>query len=153
MTHATKLKDAMTEYPTISSVRTTVSEASELMKKLGIRHLPVVDEGVVVGVISDRDLRQAEMLSDAMTLFVTDVMSAKPYCAKVGTPLAEVAREMADRKVGSVVVINERAQPVGIFTTTDGMRLLSELLASADRPDLALVPIDILVARRQMGRA
>jgi len=97
MTHATKLKDAMTEYPTISSVRTTVSEASELMKKLGIRHLPVVDEGVVVGVISDRDLRQAEMLSDAMTLFVTDVMSAKPYCAKVGTPLAEVAREMADR--------------------------------------------------------
>jgi predicted transcriptional regulator len=86
----------------------------------------------VIGIVSDRDLQQAGLLSDSMDLIVRDVMTANPYCVQVGTRLTEVTREMAAMKYGCVVVLNDLADVVGIFTTTDGMRVLSELLAAAE---------------------
>jgi CBS domain-containing protein len=123
------IEDRMTEYPTIATGKMTVTEAIDLMKSTGIRHLPIVRNGVIQGVISERDLKQAEILSDAMTLLVCDVMTPNPYCVLVGTPLAEVARDMARQKIGCAIVLNSRATIVGIFTTTDGMRVLAEVLS------------------------
>lgn len=142
-----RIEEEMTDYPSIASTEMTVTEASEFMKKCGVRHLPIVDHGRVIGVISDRDLRKAEILSDAMTLLVTDVMTADPYCVEVGTPLSTVAREMAKRKIGCTVVVNKLKRVVGIFTTTDGMRVLSELLDGDGEPSLKLVAVETLLSR------
>jgi acetoin utilization protein AcuB len=123
-----RIEENMTEYPSLVSDRTSVVEAQEFMKEMGIRHLPVVEKGKVVGIISDRDLRQAELLSDSMTLVVSDFMTPNPYCVKVGTPLGEVVQKMAEHKYGSVIILNQIDRVVGIFTTTDGMRLLARLM-------------------------
>ena len=119
----------MTSYPSIASEMMTVMEASEFMTKNNIRHLPVVKHGKVVGIVSERDLKQAEILSDAMQVFVSDIMTRNPYCVKVGTPLSEVAHHMAKNKYGCTVILNG-TMIVGIFTSTDGMRVLSEILTS-----------------------
>jgi CBS domain-containing protein len=120
----------MTEYPTVASGRTTVNEALDLMEQFKIRHLPVVDNGKVVGIVSDRDLKKAELLTDAMTLVVSDYMVPHPYTVRVGTPLSIAAREMARKKYGSAIVINALGAVVGIFTTTDALRILADLLSS-----------------------
>jgi acetoin utilization protein AcuB len=135
----------MTDYPCTASDTTTVMEAVELMKRAHIRHLPVLKGGQVIGVVSDRDLKQAEILSDAMTLVVSDVMTADPYCVQVGTLLSEVAREMAKNKYGCTVVLNRMNRVVGIFTTTDGMRILSQLLDSKPEGHLNLVKVEDLL--------
>jgi acetoin utilization protein AcuB len=123
------VENHMTPYPSIASEDMSIREASEFMKKNRIRHLPIVNHGKVVGIVSERDLKQAEILSDAMQVIVSDVMTPNPYCAIVGTPLSEVAHEMAKHKYGCAVVLNGTAI-VGIFTSTDGMRVLSSLLSS-----------------------
>ena len=67
-----RIEEHMTEYPSLANGRTSVLEAQEFMKEMGIRHLPVVENGKIVGIISDRDLRQAEILTDSMVLVVSD---------------------------------------------------------------------------------
>ena len=129
-----RIEEHMTEYPAIASRDTTVSEAFLFMNEMGFRHLPVLEDGKVVGIVSDRDLRQAKFLADDEDIRVADVMTMEPYCAKVGTPLSEVAKKMADNKFGSTVILNDTGQVVGIFTVTDAVRLLSEILASENGP-------------------
>jgi acetoin utilization protein AcuB len=147
MSNVKRIEEDMTEYPCIASQNMTITEAVEFMKKCGIRHLPVVEKGAVLGVVSERDLKQAEILSDAMTMLVSDVMTPKPYCVKIGTPLADVAREMAKNKYGCTVVLNQIGRVVGIFTTTDGMRVLSEILDSKPERKLRVVRVEELLTR------
>jgi len=125
-----RIDSHMTTYPSITSSNVSVTEAAEFMKEMKFRHLPVLESGKVVGVLSERDLKQAELLSDSMQLIVSDVMTPHPYCVDIGTPLSTVAKEMANHKYGCVVVLNHQKDVVGIFTTTDGMRVLSEILSS-----------------------
>jgi len=133
MTKRSKIENRMTEYPATATPKMSVTSAIDLMRNHKIRHLPVVVKGKVVGVVSDRDLRQAELLSDSMQLLVSDVMTPRPYCVKVGTPLEEVASVMAKRKLGCAIVLSRKNRVVGIFTTTDGMKVLSEVLKSSPR--------------------
>ena len=135
MTFTNRIEDQMTPYPVTADPKMMVSEAAALMKEKQIRHLPVLDAGKVVGILSDRDARQALALPGAFQLMVGDVMHDQPYCVSVGTPLAEVAREMATRKIGSAVILSKHNKPVGIFTTTDAMAILAELLEDGPEPE------------------
>jgi len=125
-----KIEEHMTEYPRFASRKTPVGEAVEFMRQMGFRHLPVVENGKVVGIVSNRDLKQADLMGKTLNLTLQDVMSMEPYCVQVGTRLSEVANEMADRRIGSAVVLDEDHQVVGIFTATDGMRILGEVLST-----------------------
>jgi acetoin utilization protein AcuB len=148
MIHAKRIEEKMTEYPSIATRQTTVTEAAEFMRQLGIRHLPVVEKGKVVGVVSDRDLRQAQIYADSMHIVVSDVMTPEPYCVPVGTPIVEVASQMAKRKIGCTVVLNLAGAVVGIFTTTDGMRLLAEALKGPPSVASRLLQLEDLVEGR-----
>lgn len=136
-----RVENHMTPYPSIASDKMTVLEASKFMTKNKIRHLPVVKLGKVVGVISERDLKQAEILPNAMQLYVSDVMSRNPYCVEIGTPLSEVARQMAMHKYGCTVILNGTSV-VGIFTSTDGMKVLSDILSTDGIPLLRDVGVE-----------
>lgn len=131
-----RIEEHMTPFPSIASRRTPIAEAQIFMKEMEIRHLPVLEGGRVVGLVSERDLKQALPFARQHSLTVADVMSPDPYCVKVGTRLSEVAEKMARRKVGSAVVMSSAAQVVGIFTTTDALRVLTETLSSGHRSSL-----------------
>lgn len=107
----------------------TLSEAHKVMQQHHIRHLPVLDGGTLVGLLSDRDLRMVEAFKDVDPTQVTvaDAMSTEVYTVSPDALLDEVAREMAAKKYGSAVVM-QNDKVVGMFTAIDGLTALAELL-------------------------
>lgn len=107
-----------------------IDDLRRLMEKHGIRHLPVVRGDTVVGVISDRDVRLFSGLSVAEKFQVqaADIMATDPLTVSASTPLDEVAYAMSEKKVGSVIVKDENDQFLGIFTVTDALNALIEII-------------------------
>jgi len=124
-----KIQKYMTPHPHTIGKEQKLSIAHEFMSKHQIRHLPVLDGGKLVGILTDRDLRLVESFKDVdpKKLNVEDAMTQTSYTVSPDAPLNEVAAEMAEHKYGSAVVMQSN-QVVGIFTTVDAMRALSELL-------------------------
>jgi acetoin utilization protein AcuB len=128
-----KSEPAIQKYMTTdpASIESTakVREAQDLMSKLQIRHLPVTKDGVVVGIISDRDLKLVAAFSkvDIDQLVVADACHDDPYTVSPDALIHEVAAEMAQKHYGSAIVV-QNGRLVGIFTAVDACRTLAEIL-------------------------
>jgi acetoin utilization protein AcuB len=122
--------DRMTRTPELIGSEQPVSAAYALMRSNEIRHLPVLNAGKLVGVVSLRDLHFIEAFRDVDldSLRVEVAMGRDLYAVEPKTPLKQVASEMAERKLGSVVVI-EGNEIVGVFTTLDALDTLVGVLA------------------------
>lgn len=107
-----------------------IDDVRALMKEHGIRHLPVVRGDTVVGVISERDVRLVSGLGveEKFQVRAADLMAADPVIVDASTPLDEVAYTMSERKLGSVIVQDDSGQLVGIFTATDALNALIEIV-------------------------
>lgn len=119
----------MTTSPHSIGVEQPLSRAHEFLREHGIRHLPVLRAGKLVGILTDRDLHLVESLQgvDPAKVLVEDAMSAIVYAVGPDALLDDVVSTMAEHKYGSAVVMqNEKV--VGIFTTVDVCRALAELL-------------------------
>lgn len=126
------LSSYMVRGPFVCDPTTTLGEALEMMRQLNFRHLPVVDDEKLVGIVSEHDLREALMASGANLWDVARVMKREVYAVKRDTPLRMVARAMADRKFGSAVVTSSTNEVIGIFTTTDALKILARILEEED---------------------
>jgi acetoin utilization protein AcuB len=120
--------ERMTRPPVTITGGATVEQALALIEDQEIRHLPVVDaEGILVGILSEKDLLRApgeHLVEDVMT---RDVITVTEY-----TPLEEGARIMADQKVSSLPVMRN-GKLVGIITETNLFKLFLELLGARQR--------------------
>src|SRR5678815_511596 len=107
----------MTPSPLTIGRDQTLATAHELMRKHAIRHLPVLDGGVLVGIVTDRDLHLVESLAgtDPKSTLVEDAMTPDPYIVAADAPLHDVAKQMVDHKYGCAVVV-DRGHVAGIFT-------------------------------------
>ncbi len=130
-----RIDEFMTRCPVVVAPRTTVTEAARLLRENGIRHLPVVDGGALVGLVTDRDLHLVQSLVDVEpgTVTVGNVMEPDPFCVASSTPLHEVVSRMAAGKLGSAVVL-EGTGVSGIFTTIDALRALGRMLLGEGPP-------------------
>jgi len=119
----------MTSSPATIEAGRTLTEARRAMRRHGIRHLPVVAEGKLVGLLSLRDIHLLETLRgvDPETVTVDDAMTRSPYAVEPGASVEQVAQTLAENKWGSAVVV-ESGKVVGMFTTTDALRFLARLL-------------------------
>jgi acetoin utilization protein AcuB len=119
----------MTPSPYSIGVEQSLSAAHALMREHHVRHLPVLHGGRLVGILTERDARLVESIKDvdANEVTVEDAMSQSVYVVPPDTPLASVAREMAEHKYGSAVVM-DKGKVVGIFTTVDACTALATLL-------------------------
>jgi acetoin utilization protein AcuB len=106
--------------------------AHHRMREHRIRHLPVLDGGALVGVLTERDVALVTSMKevDPALATVEDAMAADVYAVPPEAPLDEVARAMAEHRYGSAVVVS-RDKVVGVFTTVDACRALAALLAEA----------------------
>jgi acetoin utilization protein AcuB len=122
------IKECMTKSPYTVSVDTPLLTARELLSEHAIRHLPVLDEKRLVGILSDRNLKQALASPGGERFLVADAMMPDVFAVSPDTELAMVVEEMAKEKYGSAVIQEQDGKVVGVFTTIDACRLLVELL-------------------------
>ena len=113
----------------------TLAHASDVMKKHGIRHLPILHGGRVVGMLSERDIALVETLEgvDPRKVRVDEAMTPSPFIVEPSRPMDEVCAEMAERKYGAAIVV-DAGHVVGVLTTVDVCRVVAELWSSRRAP-------------------
>jgi acetoin utilization protein AcuB len=128
------VRDSMTQEVVTVAPETTAAEALALCRMSRIRHLPVLQGGRLVGVISDRDLRAATpTLGDParaealQRLRVADEMARDVVTARPEDPIEDAAMAMYERKIGCLPVIDGE-DLVGIVTSSDVLRALVRLV-------------------------
>ncbi|MCB9627797.1 MAG: CBS domain-containing protein [Sandaracinaceae bacterium] len=116
----------MTPFPYSIDANADIVSAWAMMEEHDIRHIPVTRGETVLGVVSERDLwrAQAEGRDD---IDMGGLVSSGPYIVEWSASLADVAREMGTRKVGSAVVLRD-GRLAGILTTTDVCEYLADVL-------------------------
>lgn len=123
-----EIKSLMTPLPKTIGYDIGVSKAKNMMKELSCHHLPVLNGGQLVGIVTERDLRITELFSKDDETTVEDIMEGNPYIVDPDANVKEVIDVLLKRKIGSVIVKAKDDAPWGIFTTTDALRLLTETL-------------------------
>lgn len=103
------------------------SEALTLMRSKKIHHMPVVESGKVVGLVTDGDLAELVAGADGKST-VRDLMRLKPYTVSPEASVEEVVREMTANKLGSAAIVVDHGRVVGMFTATDGLRAFADYL-------------------------
>jgi predicted transcriptional regulator len=136
----TYVRDVMQEKIVTISAGDTLSTVEDIMTLGGVRHMPVVHRGVLVGVVSQRDLLRASLSN--LTEFgteqrraflqvveITRVMSVPPIVISPDATVEEAARVLADRKIGCLPVL-EGETLVGMVTETDVLAYFAGSIAA-----------------------
>jgi acetoin utilization protein AcuB len=135
------LASVLTAFPYHIDAGASVQVARELMTEHRIRHLVVMAEGEISGLLSERELQHHAMLfgSGRGELLVSDICADNIVVADLHDPLDKVLNSMVEQRWGSVVVLRE-GELAGIFTTTDAChhfaRMLQDLYEQHDLPDI-----------------
>ena len=123
----------MTSFPYSVDIGEGIAGIEAMMDEHGIRHLPVQQNGRVVGVVSERDLHhrigRGAPAEQKARLTARDVMVGEPYVVSFSTPLNEVVAQMALRRIGSAIVMR-RGKLAGILSAVDVCRIFAEYLTA-----------------------
>lgn len=108
--------------------------AESLLRLGGIRHLPVVRDRKLVGILTQRDVLRsgASGTAGARELPVSEVMTRDPTAVRPKTGLAQAARLMLERKFGCLPVCEEDGTLVGIVTEADFVRFAADVVRDLD---------------------
>ena len=130
----------MTPSPVTVTAEQTVAEAFDILQRYGIRHLPVVDaQGILQGIVSDRDLRSARPSSVARSkerLTIEEQVNSTPISVLMSrdclylrptSTLDDVLLQFESRKIGALPVVNEEMKVVGVFSVADLMNAYRSL--------------------------
>ena len=133
------IRDWMTKDAITVTVDTSMMKASKLLKEKNIRRLPVVnDQGTIIGIVTDRDIKEASP-SKATTLDVhelyyllseikiKDIMTKNPFCVNVNGTVEKAAVVMREKKVEGLPVVDDDDKVVGIITETDIFNVMIEI--------------------------
>jgi CBS domain-containing protein len=138
-----RVRDIMTSPALVIGPEATVPAANALMKQHRIRHLPVVEEGRLVGMISRGDLREASITASINAdqyelhfmlnkLTVGRLMTRKVHTITPDAFLVHAAELMTDNKIAGLPVVDEKGGVVGIVTESDLLRTLVVKLREAE---------------------
>ena len=114
-----------------------MDDAIEKMTLRNIRHLPVIENGRLIGLLSERDARLSKMVCEVTGNCPSagSVCSTNPHIFQADDDVSMVAKEMAERKIDCALVADEAGNFVGIFTTTDACRLIHLILEEISSGD------------------
>jgi acetoin utilization protein AcuB len=124
------VREAMTHRPVTVAPSQTIADAQSLMRRGRFRHLPVVADGTLAGVVTERDLHVAELGSwtpEVGNRPVRSVMTRNVITVAPDDPVEHAARLMLENKVGCLPVL-EGSDLVGIITEADIFRAFVQVL-------------------------
>jgi acetoin utilization protein AcuB len=131
--------DRMTPKPATIQSDQTVGDAFVLMYERDIRHLPVIEQSKLIGIVSDRDIRQflgrARIAYENMKeeerylrLPVKEIMSLYPVTVRAETPIGKGVKIMVEKKIGALPVVDLEERVIGIFTELDALQYCLHLM-------------------------
>ncbi len=134
---AVTVRDAMAQNPLTLDRNETLDLAESIMNLGRIRHMPVVDDGRVIGILSQRDLFRSALLTALgfgrktttaliKTIKIKEVMTEDVITIAPETTIKDAARTMIDKKIGCLPVV-ENEKLIGLLTETDILRYVVEL--------------------------
>ncbi len=131
------IKSVMTAFPYWIDIGDPIPSAEKMMKEHDISHLPVKQNGNLVGVIAHYDIEQAranfEDTNKINDMTVADICVLNAYMVGLDEPLDNVVLHMANYHIGSVLVMrNDRL--AGVFTVNDACRCFADFLRYQFRP-------------------
>ncbi len=133
-------RELMTENPATLTAQATIAEAWDLMRELEIRHVPVIEGGALVGMLSDRDLARVDITSLLMAegagaagqdlaTPIADLMSTNVIFVQPETELSDVIDLLLESRVGALPVVDPDTRAVvGIVSYIDVLRALQDQL-------------------------
>ena len=133
-------RDLMTPNPVTVTPRASVAEVWDLMRELEIRHVPVVENGALVGMLSDRDLARfditsvltvggVESLRHELATPIVTLMSSDVIVVNPETELAEVVELLIEHRIGALPVVrSDTRELVGIVSYVDVLRAVQDSL-------------------------
>jgi acetoin utilization protein AcuB len=136
--------DLMTPDPVTATTATSVAAVWDLMREVGVRHIPVVDRGALVGMVSDRDIAHLDLAAvlrlegaasfrDELARPVVEVMSADVIAVEPASELADAIALLVEHKVGALPVVRaDDRELVGILSYVDVLRAYHESLSDED---------------------
>lgn len=141
----TRVRDVMSSPPITVTPDTSLPAATALMREKRIRHLPVVENGRLVGIVSRGDLREASITAGINAdsyelhfmlsrLTVGKLMTRKVFTVTPDAPIVHAAELMTEHKIAGLPVVDETDALVGIITESDLLRLLARKLRDAEEP-------------------
>jgi acetoin utilization protein AcuB len=136
MAKATKhltVGDYMSVDPATVAPKDSLQRVVELLRRRDIRAVPVVEDGELVGIVTDRDVRQVapayplfrdevEIRHYTENLTVTAAMTADPMTVTPATPLVEAAKILETYRISSLPVVAD-SRVVGMLSVTDLLRV------------------------------
>ena len=163
------VKDWMSRDPITITDDTSMMKAIHLMKQNRFRRLPVLQEGRLVGIVSDRDLKEAspskattldvhELYYLLAELQVKDIMSRDPVTVSPEDTVEHAAQIMLENTISGLPVVTDQGDVVGILTQSDVFRAFMHItgilqggvqfaLRLEDRPGLIKEVVDLLRSR------
>ncbi|HEX9264141.1 MAG TPA: CBS domain-containing protein [Candidatus Binatia bacterium] len=134
---AVTVRDVMAQNPLTLDRNETLDLAESIMNLGRIRHMPVVDDGRVIGILSQRDLFRSALLTALgfgrktttaliKTIKIKEVMTEDVITIAPETTIKDAARTMIDKKIGCLPVV-ENEKLIGLLTETDILRYVVEL--------------------------
>ena len=121
-------RDLMTPNPMTVTPQASVAEVWDLMRELEIRHVPVVQDGALVGMLSDRDLARLD-IAQMLPMPIIKVMSTDVIAVEPESELTEVVELLIEHKVGALPVIEpDSREVVGIVSYIDVLRAVEDRL-------------------------
>jgi acetoin utilization protein AcuB len=140
--NAHKIKLAVEEFtspnPIVALEDASAEELLTKMHDFNVRHIPIINRNKVTGIVSERDLKVIQGLDfyEKAIIKASDVMVKNPFTVNSSTPLDEVVFEMSKNKIGSAIVVDDKDNLVGIFTSTDALNALIEITRGIDQNDV-----------------
>ncbi len=123
-------RDLMTPNPLTVTPQASIADAWDVMRELAVRHVPVVEDGVLVGMLSDRDLAQvdiARVLRDEGADALREELETPIVEAE--TEVGEVIGLLLEHKIGALPVVEAGTREVlGIISYVDVLRALHGLV-------------------------
>lgn len=125
-----RVNDIMTPCPYNIRAASSIKEALESMALWGVRHLPVVDEGLLIGILTERDAQLSQMVCDAAGHCpdVGTICSREPFLVLATDDVGQMAQQMYERRVDCAIIVDDEEAVVGIFTAADACRLINLVL-------------------------
>ena len=132
-----RLKTVMTPFPHTVDIAAPLAEVRSFMREHHIRHLPVMEEGQLAGIVTDRDIKLLLGpdfdFPDESELTARDAYQPEVYVVDINSRLDDVLLDMAGQRIGSALV-TRKGQIAGVLTVTDVCRAFGEYL-KALHPD------------------